>query len=87
MQDRFVDHARSLHGPADHGFAVAPNDAVDLAEVARAIYVGGAGALRVVTASGADLTLAGLASGTVLPVRVRRIMATGTTATALVGLV
>jgi hypothetical protein len=87
MQDRFVDHARSLQGPADHGFAIVPHDAADLVEVARALYVGGAGSVRVVTASGAELTLAGVASGSVLPVRVRRVLASGTTATALVGLV
>ena len=86
MPDRFSDYAGGLESPATDGFAVTPNDAADVASITRAVYVGGGGNLAVTLASGAELTFTGLAGGTLLPVRLRRIKATGTTATALVGL-
>ncbi|WP_332699074.1 spike base protein, RCAP_Rcc01079 family [Devosia sp.] len=86
MPDRFAEHAIGLDSPATHGFHVSPNDAVDLPDVTRAIYVGGSGALEATLVSGADISLAGIAAGTILPLRIRRIKATGTTATFIVGL-
>jgi hypothetical protein len=86
MADRYGDLATGLESPASHGFAVTPNDGVDLPDITRAVYVGGSGVLNVILLSGADLSLAGVAGGTVLPLRIRRIKATGTTATAIVGL-
>jgi hypothetical protein len=87
MPDRFSDHAPALQSPASHGFSVVPNDIADLTEVTRALYVGASGSVAVTLASGAEIAFAGVAGGTVLPVRVRRVKAAGTTATALVGLV
>lgn len=87
MSDRFDTFSGGLTAPASHGFAVTPHDANELAEVTRALYVGGAGAVAVVLASGASLTLSGIAGGTILPLRLRQVRATGTTATNLVGLV
>lgn len=85
--DRFASHARGLSAPADHAFAITPDDGTDLSYVTRALYVGSAGAVTVVMAEGTTITFSGLFAGQVLPVRVRRVLATGTTATALVGLV
>lgn len=87
MQDRYDGHASSFDGPANHGFAVTPNDATDLSEVTRALYVGGGGALVVVLHSGAELVLQNVGAGTLLPLRVRRVKATGSTAAGVVGLV
>lgn len=87
MTDRFDTFSSGLDAPASHGFAIAPHDVTELAEVTRALYVGGAGAVAVVLASGASLTFSGIAGGTVLPLRLRQVRATGTTATQLVGLV
>jgi hypothetical protein len=86
MQDNFENHAISLVGPAGTAFAITPADAADLSEVTRSLYVGGPGNISVVMLSGAQLTFQGLAAGTILPVRVRRVRATGTTATSIVGL-
>ena len=86
MPDRFSDHAAGLESPASHGFAVTPNDSSDLGDLTRAVYVGGGGTMVAILQSGAEVTLAGIAAGTMLPLRVRRIKATGTTATAMVGL-
>ena len=87
MPDRFETSATGLTAPAIHGFAITPHDANEVAETTRAVYVGTAGNLSVVLLSGAAIVFSGLAGGTVLPIRVRQIKATGTTAGALVGLV
>ena len=72
---------------ASHGEAVTPSDTVDLAYVSRAIYVGGAGNLAVLlSGDAAAVTLIAVAVGSVLPLRVKRVMATNTTATNLVAL-
>ena len=86
MPDRFAAHASSLDAPADTAFAIAPNDASDLAETTRALYIGSTGSVAVTMAAGGDVTFANLPGGTILPVRLRRVRATGTTATGLVGL-
>ena len=87
MPDRFQNSSPSLSGPAAHGFAVTPNDSTTLAETTRALYVGSAGAIAVLMASGASVTFAGVPAGTMLPVRVSKVMATGTSATDIIGLV
>lgn len=51
-----------------------------------ALYVGGAGNLRVLTEGDQDVTFAGVPAGTVLYLRVKRVFATSTTATNIVGL-
>lgn len=86
MPDRFADHAQGLTAPADHAFAITPHDGADLDEVTRALYVGSGGNLAIVFAGGSEASLLNVQSGTVLPLRCRRIKATGTTATDLVGL-
>ena len=66
--------------------AVTPNDSVDLAEPS-VIYVGGfgtTGAVKVTTAQGTDVTFLGVPAGFVIPVQVRRVWNTGTTATNLI---
>ncbi|ODT76277.1 spike base protein, RCAP_Rcc01079 family [Devosia sp.] len=87
MTDRYADYVSGLESPAQHGFAATPSNSADLPEVTRALYVGGAGAVAVILASGAELSFAGVASGTILPLRVRRLKASGTTASNVVGLV
>lgn len=86
MSESFTSRAEDVTAPARHGFAVTPNDATDLVADSRAIYVGGAGTLAVQLVGGGTVSFAGLAAGTLLPVRVRRVLATGTSATQLVAL-
>ena len=50
------------------------------------IYVGGDGNVAVITAGGDTITFQGVLGGTILPVKVKKVLATGTTATNLVGL-
>lgn len=71
-------------------FAITPNDGVDLAQTARAIFVQGSATLvdlKVTMLDGTTVTLLGLASGVMHPIQVRRVWATGTTATNIIGLV
>lgn len=72
--------------PASHAEAVTPSDSVDLTYVSRGLWVGVGGNLSVVMASGATVTFAGIASGTLLPIRVSRVRSTSTTATTILSL-
>lgn len=72
---------------ARHAEAVTPSDTADLNHVTSAIYIGGAGNLALILANdSAPVTFTGLAAGTVLQVQAKRIMATNTTATALLAM-
>ena len=73
--------------PAIAAFAIVPAAGVDLPTFARAIYVGSTGDLSITTVAGSSVTFVGVADGTILPVQARQVAATGTTATAIVGLV
>lgn len=50
------------------------------------LYVGNTGNLRVLTSGGADLTFVGIPAGSFVPVQVKRVFATGTTATDIIAL-
>jgi hypothetical protein len=50
------------------------------------LYVGNTGNLRVLTSGGADLTFVGIPAGSFVPVQVKRVFATDTTATDIVAL-
>jgi len=84
--DPFTTYGVRPESPAINAAAVTPNDAADLTTASRAIYVGGAGNLTVVMLGGATITFTGVAAGTIYPLRVARVRATGTTATGLVAL-
>ncbi len=73
-------------GVATGGAAVTPSDTEDLAFTARALWVGEAGDLKVATANGDVVSFVGIPAGTLLPVAVKRVYATLTTATSIVAL-
>ncbi|KAA5604438.1 hypothetical protein F1188_16400 [Roseospira marina] len=68
--------------PATHGVTVAPNDVADLAFVSRALYIGGQGDVTVTMLGGETMTLKAIQGWA--PLRVTRVMASGTTATHIV---
>ena len=71
--------------PPVTAFAITPNDSNDLSIVTRCLWVGGSGNVRVLFANDTmPVTLNG-ASGLV-PGQIRRVYATGTTATNIVGM-
>lgn len=86
MADDFSGNQRSPRGPYTRAAAVTPNDSADLADVASALWIGGAGAVKVTTAGGDAVTLSAALAGTIIPVRVSRVWATGTAATNIVAL-
>ena len=85
MNDTFRKHTRSLTSPPEHGAAIVPGDA-DLGHVTRALYVGGGGDVAVRLQDGTELVLANVPTGTLIPIRVTRVLATDTSATQIVGL-
>ena len=87
MADRFSDNMPSLTGPAMHAFPINPSDSANFADATRAIYCGLGGDIAAIMLSGAAVNLPNVPAGTLLPLRVTRIAATGTTAGGLVGLV
>ncbi len=73
--------------PAQGADAVTPDDATDLATTARSLYIGGTGDVKVDMADGTTETFAVVPAGTVLPIAVKRVYATGTTATSILALI
>ena len=67
-------------------FAITPSDSANFETPCDAIYVGGAGNLVAVMGDGSTVTFTGALAGTILPIKCKRVNATSTTATALVGL-
>jgi hypothetical protein len=84
--DDFAGLSTGLDGPLNHIAVVTTNDATDLAHESRAIYIGVAGDLKIITAGGETVTILSgvLAVGVPHPIRATRIFATGTTATNIV---
>jgi hypothetical protein len=86
MPGEFEDHQTDLTSPAWAAVAIVPSDGVPLAQTTLAIYVGQAGDLCLRMASADVVTLTAVPAGAFLPLRVAQVLATGTTAGALVGL-
>lgn len=78
----FSDHARSVQGPATDAIPVTPDDGADLAHVAIALYVETGGAVVIDTVAGETRTII-VADFSILPMGVRRVRATGTTASGI----
>lgn len=84
--DRFSGYQSGLDSPATNASTVTPHDSNELGNVTRALWVGGAGDVVVVTVGGDTVTLVGVQAGTLLPIRVKIVKSTGTTATSMVAL-
>jgi hypothetical protein len=71
-----------LHSsPASHAVVVSPNDNTDLTTYSRGLYVGAAGNLAVLMAQDSvSVTFNSVPAGSLLPLAVKRVLATGTTA-------
>lgn len=86
MSDKFDDFSTGLSSPAKQAFAIAPNDAADLTVSTRGIYVGSGGNLRLLLVGDTTpVTFENVIGGVTHPFRVRRVYATGTDATGLIG--
>lgn len=85
MPDMFEDRSSGLESPGYDAAPVVPSDSTDLTVTSRAIYVGTSGDLRVTTASGSVVIFPNVSEG-ILPMRVSRVHASGTTATDIVAI-
>ena len=82
----FANRAIPLAGPASDIVAVTPSDVTDFEDVAIALYVEPGGALSLETVGGGSRTVT-VADNALLPVGVRRVNASGTTASGIHALV
>jgi hypothetical protein len=73
--------------PSGDPFAAVLSDTVDFDRIAKALYVGAGGNITLLAEdSDTAVTFSAVPSGYILPVRVRRILVTGTTASNIIGL-
>lgn len=88
-QDPYAQRSAEVSSQARKVAAVTPSDSANLAPYAKALYIGGAGDVVVVPINATDdsqvVTFKAHPIG-YMPVQVRRVMATGTTATNIVSL-
>lgn len=66
--------------------AITKSDAVNLTYLTRAIYVGGTGDVVAVFPDDSTVTFSAVPAGTVLPIVVKRVNSTSTTATLMVAM-
>lgn len=76
----------SYSDPVSNGFAVTPSDGTDFSRTVRGLYVGGTGNVVVVFPDDSTVTFSSVPAGTILPVRIKRVNSTSTTATNMVAL-
>ncbi|MBC7154428.1 MAG: hypothetical protein H5U19_07430 [Rhodobacteraceae bacterium] len=86
MTNPFSNRSVSLSGPATDIVPVTPDDATDLPDVAVALYIAQGGTVRLVSVRDGTRSVP-VADFSILPVGVRRVLATGTTATGIHALV
>lgn len=73
--------------PATSSASVTPNDSTELGFLTRALYVGVGGNVSVkLRDDSAAVVFVGVAEGTILPLQVKQVMATNTTATNIIAL-
>jgi hypothetical protein len=84
--DLFSTHQPGLASPYTHAAAVTPHNTDELTHVSRALYVGTAGTLKVTTVSGEEVSFGAVTAGSLIPVRVKIVWATGTSASNIVSL-
>ena len=87
VHDQFDAHHTGLNSPVSGGFNIVPDDGADLPQVTRGLLLTGAGDVMAVLKNGDTLVLPNLSAGVIYPIRIARVLATGTTATGLKGLV
>lgn len=85
----FSDRKIELNSNYGYAYTITKSDSAILSPPTRGIYVGGAGDVAVVLWGNEDsevVVFKAVPVGTLLPIRVRKVMSTNTTATLLIGL-
>lgn len=85
--DKFKQYAAGRTDPASDCFVITPDDNNDLPQRIRGIYFGSDGDIVIVTPKGNTVPFIGVKVGTIIPIDIDRVLATGTNAMDLVGLV
>ena len=84
--DDFSTWSVGADGPATHVFTITPHDTNELDYVTRAIRANTAGVIRLASLrTGANVDC-NFAAGETRPIRTKRVLATGTTATGIEGM-
>lgn len=87
-QDPYAQRSVPAQSPARNAAAITKSDTVD--QPYKGIWVGGVGNVTVLMINATDdtqtVTFTAVPAGTLLPIQVRRVMSTGTSATLMVGL-
>ncbi|TMI98469.1 MAG: hypothetical protein E6G97_25945 [Alphaproteobacteria bacterium] len=86
MSEKFLGLSAGLDSPYEGGFAITKSDATVFAQPTRGVWVGGAGDLAVTYLDGTTDILQSVPAGTMLRIRVKQVLSTGTTATKISGL-
>jgi hypothetical protein len=86
MTDTFDSSTPGLTSPLERGFAVTPHDTNALSFVTRELFIGTGGNIALELKHGDSITLNNVPDGARLPYRVSKLLATGTTASDIVGL-
>lgn len=84
--DPFASVMPTPRGPYNNAAVITPHNTNELANVTSAIFVGGAGGLKVTMAGSGTVTFAAVPDGFTLPIRAKIVFNTGTAATDLVAL-
>jgi hypothetical protein len=87
-----IDKNARLHDTTDYPArslrAVTPNNSTDLDFVPKALWIGAAGNVAILAfEDSAAVTLVGCQAGQIIPVRAKRVLSTGTTATSIVAMI
>lgn len=75
-----------LIDPGDGAFDITPSDTVNLTIYTRGLYVGTVGDVKVDMLNGDTVIFVALAGGIIHPLQVRKVYATGTDATDIIGI-
>lgn len=85
MSDDFENNREGMESPADNVISITPNDGVDLSKVIRGLHVNVGGTVRGILNGDSVTQDFTVNAGALYPYRFKRIFATGTTATGLLG--
>jgi hypothetical protein len=86
MADAYANFATGTDGPASSAFAVTKSDVTVFSQPTRSLWVGGAGDVAVRMLDGTTPIFVAVLAGSLLPIRVDKVLSTGTSATNIVGL-
>lgn len=87
MADQFSNSADQVSAPATRAVSVAPDDGNALAEIPKALFVGTGGNLVLCgVGGGSDTVWKNVPDGSIVPLRVQYVRATGTSAADILAL-